>query len=92
MPSLIGLIMLMGIATKNSILLVEYAIVARRGQDGSDGHPVVPPMSRHDALIDACHTLARPVIMTSLAMGAGMLPIAVGWMRWLLGRGGTAQA
>ncbi|HOE40722.1 MAG TPA: efflux RND transporter permease subunit [Rhodoferax sp.] len=79
MPSLIGLIMLMGIATKNSILLVEYAIVARRGHDGSDGHPVVAPMSRHDALIDACHKRARPVIMTTLAMGAGMLPIAVGW-------------
>jgi len=79
MPSLIGLIMLMGIATKNSILLVEYAIVARRGHDGSDGHPAVAPMSRHDALLDACHKRARPVIMTTLAMGAGMLPIAVGW-------------
>ncbi|MBL8381610.1 MAG: efflux RND transporter permease subunit, partial [Burkholderiales bacterium] len=44
MPSLIGLIMMMGIATKNSILLVEYAIVARRGG-----------MSRFDALLDACH-------------------------------------
>jgi multidrug efflux pump subunit AcrB len=60
MRSLIGLIMLMGIATKNSILLVEYAIVARRGHDGSDGHPVVAAMSRHDALIDACHKRARP--------------------------------
>jgi multidrug efflux pump subunit AcrB len=39
MPSLIGLIMLMGIATKNSILLVEYAIEARRGNDGQDGRP-----------------------------------------------------
>jgi len=36
-------------------------------------------MSRHDALLDACHKRARPVIMTTLAMGAGMLPIAVGW-------------
>jgi multidrug efflux pump subunit AcrB len=68
MPSLIGLIMLMGIATKNSILLVEYAIVARR-----DHH-----MSRFDALLDACHKRARPIIMTTLAMGAGMLPIAIG--------------
>jgi multidrug efflux pump subunit AcrB len=68
MPSLIGLIMLMGIATKNSILLVEYAIVARR-----DHH-----MSRTDALLDACHKRARPIIMTTLAMGAGMLPIAIG--------------
>ncbi len=69
MPSLIGLIMLMGIATKNSILLVEYAIVARRDQG----------MSRFDALVDACHKRARPIIMTTLAMGAGMLPIAIGW-------------
>ncbi len=74
MPSLIGLIMLMGIATKNSILLVEYAIVARRDQG----------MSRWDALMDACHKRARPIIMTTIAMGAGMLPIAVGW--------GTADA
>ncbi|MDM0044158.1 efflux RND transporter permease subunit [Variovorax dokdonensis] len=68
MPSLIGLIMLMGIATKNSILLVEYAIVARRDHG----------MSRWDALRDACHKRARPIIMTTLAMGAGMLPIALG--------------
>ena len=69
MPSLIGLIMLMGIATKNSILLVEYAIVARRDHG----------MSRLDALLDACHKRARPIIMTTLAMGAGMLPIAAAW-------------
>ncbi|WP_341909308.1 efflux RND transporter permease subunit [Polaromonas sp. YR568] len=69
MPSLIGLIMLMGIATKNSILLVEYAIVARRDHQ----------MSRWDALLDACHKRARPIIMTTLAMGAGMLPIAIGF-------------
>jgi len=79
MPSLIGLIMLMGIATKNSILLVEYAIVALRGNDGSDGQPAVAPMGRFDALIDACHKRARPVVMTTLAMGAGMVPLAVGW-------------
>ncbi len=68
MPSLIGLIMLMGIATKNSILLVEYAIVARRDRG----------MGRLDALLDACHKRARPIIMTTLAMGAGMVPIALG--------------
>ncbi|MEO7548765.1 MAG: efflux RND transporter permease subunit, partial [Ramlibacter sp.] len=79
MPSLIGLIMLMGVATKNSILLVEYAIVARRGNDGSDGRPVVAGMSRFDALLDACHKRARPIIMTTIAMGAGMLPIAIGF-------------
>nr|WP_315206708.1 efflux RND transporter permease subunit [uncultured Albidiferax sp.] len=69
MPSLIGLIMLMGIATKNSILLVEYAIVARRDHG----------MTRVEALLDACHKRARPIVMTTLAMGAGMLPIALGW-------------
>jgi multidrug efflux pump subunit AcrB len=79
MPSLIGLIMLMGIATKNSILLVEYAIVARRGNDGSNGLPAVAPMGRFEALMDACHKRARPIIMTTLAMGAGMVPIAIGW-------------
>ncbi len=68
MPSMIGLIMLMGIATKNSILLVEYAIVARRDRC----------LSRWDALLDACHKRARPIIMTTIAMGAGMLPIAIG--------------
>ncbi|MGC1175310.1 efflux RND transporter permease subunit [Polaromonas sp.] len=68
MPSLIGLIMLMGIATKNSILLVEYAIVARRDHG----------MTRMEALLDACHKRARPIIMTTLAMGAGMMPIALG--------------
>ena len=79
MPSLIGLIMLMGVATKNSILLVEYAIVARRGNDGADGLPVAAPMSRLDALLDACHKRARPIVMTTIAMGAGMMPIAFGW-------------
>ncbi|MBL0943949.1 MAG: efflux RND transporter permease subunit [Hydrogenophaga sp.] len=69
MPSLIGLIMLMGVATKNSILLVEYAIEARREHG----------MSRLDAILDACHKRARPIVMTTIAMGAGMLPIAVGW-------------
>ena len=69
MPSLIGLLVLMGIVTKNSILLVEYAIVARR-----DHH-----MGRAEALIDACHKRARPIVMTTIAMGAGMLPIAMGF-------------
>jgi len=79
MPSLIGLIMLMGIATKNSILLVEYAIEARRGKPAEGGNPAVPGMSRWDAMLDACHKRARPIVMTTIAMGAGMLPIAVGW-------------
>jgi multidrug efflux pump subunit AcrB len=67
MPSMIGLIMLMGIATKNSILLVEYAIVSRRERG----------MSRAEALIDACKKRVRPIVMTTMAMGAGMLPVAL---------------
>jgi len=69
MPSLIGLLMLMGVVTKNSILLVEYAIMARRDHG----------LNRFDAIIDACHKRARPIIMTTLAMGFGMLPIAMGF-------------
>jgi multidrug efflux pump subunit AcrB len=36
-------------------------------------------MSRFDALMDACHKRARPIVMTTIAMGAGMMPIAFGW-------------
>ncbi|HJV93241.1 MAG TPA: efflux RND transporter permease subunit [Azonexus sp.] len=68
MPSMIGLIMLMGIATKNSILLIDYVILARR-EHGLD---------RWHALLDACRKRARPIIMTTVAMGAGMMPIALG--------------
>ncbi|WP_372844545.1 efflux RND transporter permease subunit [Psychrobacter sp.] len=68
MPSMIGFIMLMGIATKNSILLVDYALIAqRRG------------FARFEAIIDACRKRARPIIMTTIAMGAGMLPLVFGW-------------
>ncbi len=79
MPSMIGLVMLMGIVTKNSILLVEYAIVARQGHDRSDGRPAVAGLSRFDALVDACHKRSRPIVMTTIAMGTGMLPLALGW-------------
>jgi multidrug efflux pump subunit AcrB len=68
MPSIIGLLMLMGIVTKNSILLVEYAVVARRARG----------MERLPAILDACHKRARPILMTTIAMGAGMLPVALG--------------
>jgi multidrug efflux pump subunit AcrB len=68
MPSMIGLIMLMGVASKNSILLIEYAIMAQRDRG----------MTRTEALLDACHKRARPIVMTTIAMGAGMLPIALG--------------
>lgn len=79
LSSLIGLIMLMGIATKNSILLVDYAIESRRGHTDADGQVVTQPMNRTEALLDACHKRSRPVIMTTLAMGAGMLPVALGF-------------
>lgn len=69
MPSLIGILMLMGIVTKNSILLVEYALVSIRDHG----------MDRRAALLDAGAKRARPIIMTSIAMIAGMVPIAVGW-------------
>ncbi|MFY8086255.1 MAG: efflux RND transporter permease subunit, partial [Rubrivivax sp.] len=68
MPSMIGMIMLLGIATKNSILLVEYVIMARREHG----------LNRWDALLDACRKRARPIVMTTIAMGAGMMPIALG--------------
>ena len=68
MPSFIGLVMLIGVSTKNSILLVEYAIMARREHG----------LSRFDALMDACHKRARPIIMTTIAMVAGMLPLVIG--------------
>jgi multidrug efflux pump subunit AcrB len=68
MPSMIGLIMLMGIATKNSILLIDYVIIARRDHG----------LARFEAVLDACHKRARPIVMTTIAMGAGMLPIAIG--------------
>ncbi|MTJ82106.1 MAG: efflux RND transporter permease subunit [Telmatospirillum sp.] len=68
MSSLIGITMLMGIVTKNSILLVEYAIMAERDQG----------MDRHSALLDAGAKRARPIVMTTVAMVAGMLPTALG--------------
>jgi multidrug efflux pump subunit AcrB len=67
--SLIGLLMLMGIVSKNSILIVEYVIMAQRDHG----------MSRFDALIDSCSKRARPIVMTTIAMIAGMTPIAMGW-------------
>ncbi|OOR84214.1 efflux RND transporter permease subunit [Moraxella canis] len=69
MPAMIGFILLMGIATKNSILLVDYAIIAQDEQG----------LSRFDALIDACRKRAQPIIMTTIAMGAGMLPLIIGF-------------
>lgn len=67
LPSLIGLLMLLGLAAKNSILLVEYAIERERAG-----------ATQRQALIEACRERARPIIMTTLAMQAGMLPTALG--------------
>jgi multidrug efflux pump subunit AcrB len=66
MPVVIGFLMLMGIVGKNSILLVDFAIEEIRA-----GTP------RLDALIEAGHKRARPIIMTTVAMVAGMLPVAL---------------
>jgi HAE1 family hydrophobic/amphiphilic exporter-1 len=63
--SMIGLIMLMGLVTKNAILLVDFANQARR-----EG------LSRREALIRAGATRLRPIVMTTLAMIFGMLPLA----------------
>jgi len=65
-PSLIGFLMLMGLAAKNSILLVEYAI--ERERSGA---------TQREALLEACRERARPIVMTTMAMAAGMLPTAL---------------
>jgi HAE1 family hydrophobic/amphiphilic exporter-1 len=67
LSSLIGLLMLMGLCAKNSILLVEFAI-----EDQRAGQPM------REALLNACAARTRPIIMTSMAMIAGMLPTALG--------------
>ena len=66
MPVLIGLLMLMGLCAKNSILLVEFAIEAERAG-----------MTMREALMEACAQRTRPIIMTSVAMIAGMVPTAL---------------
>ena len=67
MSALIGLLMLMGLCAKNSILLVEFAIEDQRAGQ-----------SMRDALVNACTARTRPIVMTSMAMIAGMLPTALG--------------
>ncbi|TAG00272.1 MAG: efflux RND transporter permease subunit [Betaproteobacteria bacterium] len=69
LPSLIGIVMLFGVVTKNSILIVDYAFIAMRERG----------LSEIDALLDACHKRARPIMMTTVAMVAGMLPLALGY-------------
>ncbi|KOF21117.1 ABC transporter permease [Ensifer adhaerens] len=76
MPVLIGILMLMGIVTKNAILLVDFGIeMMHHGMD------------RTLSMIEAGRKRARPIIMTSIAMSAGMLPSALG-----VGEGGSFRA
>jgi multidrug efflux pump subunit AcrB len=65
-PVWIGILMLMGIVTKNAIMLVEFAVESIR-----EGKP------RHEAIIDAGMKRARPIVMTTIAMAAGMIPSAL---------------
>src|SRR5882724_4788504 len=68
LPVVIGILMLMGIVAKNSILLVDFAIEEMRAGK-----------SRLEAILESGHKRARPIVMTTVAMVAGMLPVALGW-------------
>ena len=76
MPVYIGLLMLMGIVTKNAIMLVDFGV--EKMKEG---------MPRNDAIVDAGRKRARPIVMTTLAMAAGMLPSAMAF-----GDGGEFRA
>ncbi|QPC85565.1 MMPL family transporter [Mesorhizobium sp. NBSH29] len=76
MPVVIGILMLMGIVTKNAIMLVDFAI-----------EEVKQGVSRKEAIIDAGRKRARPIVMTTIAMSAGMLPASLA-----LGDGGEFRA
>ncbi|MBV2169047.1 MAG: efflux RND transporter permease subunit [Bdellovibrio sp.] len=65
--SLIGIVLLLGVVAKNSILLVDYT-----------NHLIHEGLERNAALLKACRTRLRPILMTSLALIAGMIPIAIG--------------
>ncbi len=67
MLAFIGLIMLMGLVTKNSILLVDFTNVLRRRG-----------LARTEAIVEAGSTRLRPILMTTLAMILGMIPVALG--------------
>jgi len=78
-PSLMGAIMCIGVATANSILMVTFANDERREND--------PDLSARAAMLAAGHARMRPVLMTATAMILGMLPMALG-----LGEGGEQNA
>jgi multidrug efflux pump subunit AcrB len=76
LPVVIGILMLMGIVTKNAIMLVDFAIEEQKA-----GIP------REEAIVDAGRKRARPIVMTTIAMSAGMIPAALA-----LGDGGEFRA
>ncbi len=76
MPVMIGMLMLMGIVTKNAILLVDFAI-----------EMIAQGRNRIEAMLEAGHKRAQPIVMTSIAMSAGMMPSAMG-----VGEGGAFRA
>ena len=76
MAVVIGFLMLMGIVTKNSIMLVEFALTA-----------IEQGVAKKDAILDAVHKRARPIVMTTIAMSAGMIPSALA-----TGEGGEFRA
>ncbi|MBC7703621.1 MAG: efflux RND transporter permease subunit [Rhodoferax sp.] len=75
MFSIIGVVMLMGLVTKNAILLVDFAIRARADVVLPDGSHQ-PGLGREDALLLAAKVRLRPILMTTLAMVFGMVPLA----------------
>jgi hydrophobic/amphiphilic exporter-1 (mainly G- bacteria), HAE1 family len=74
MFSVIGVVMLMGLVTKNAILLVDFAIRSRSGIHEGIGNG--EPMNREEALLHAAKVRLRPILMTTLAMIFGMVPLA----------------
>ena len=76
MFSIIGVVMLMGLVTKNAILLVDFANRAREGVVADDGTVLEPGIGRTDALLLAARVRLRPILMTTLAMIFGMVPLA----------------
>jgi HAE1 family hydrophobic/amphiphilic exporter-1 len=75
MFSIIGVVMLMGLVTKNAILLVDFAIRAREEHTDDEGK-TVPGLPREQALLLAARVRLRPILMTTLAMIFGMVPLA----------------
>jgi hydrophobic/amphiphilic exporter-1 (mainly G- bacteria), HAE1 family len=76
MFSVIGVVMLMGLVTKNAILLVDFAIRAREPEVDAHGKVIAPGLNRADALLLAAKVRLRPILMTTLAMIFGMVPLA----------------